>query len=48
MESDPRNHLYKHYVKFLEKYKPNMFVFENVPGILSAKNGEYLTKFLKR
>ncbi len=44
MESDPRNHLYKHYVKFLEKYKPKMFVFENVPGILSAKNGEYLSK----
>lgn len=44
MESDPRNHLYKHYVKFLEKYSPKMFVFENVPGILSAKNGEYLYK----
>lgn len=42
MADDPRNHLYKHYVKFLEKYKPKMFVFENVPGILSAKNGEYL------
>jgi DNA (cytosine-5)-methyltransferase 1 len=47
MESDPRNHLYKHYVKFLEKYKPKMFVFENVPGILSAKNGEYLSKIFK-
>jgi len=47
MESDPRNHLYKHYVKFLEKYRPNMFVFENVPGILSAKNGEYLSKIFK-
>jgi DNA (cytosine-5)-methyltransferase 1 len=47
MESDPRNHLYKHYVKFLEKYQPNMFVFENVPGILSAKNGEYLDKIFK-
>lgn len=47
MESDPRNHLYKHYVKFLEKYNPNMFVFENVPGILSAKNGEYLSKIFK-
>lgn len=44
MDNDPRNHLYKHYVKFLEKYKPRMFVFENVPGILSAKNGEYLSK----
>lgn len=47
MESDPRNHLYKHYVKALEKYKPKMFVFENVPGILSAKNGEYLSKIFK-
>jgi DNA (cytosine-5)-methyltransferase 1 len=47
MESDPRNHLYKHYVKFLEKYQPKMFVFENVPGILSAKNGEYLSKIFK-
>ncbi|MCZ8022199.1 MAG: DNA cytosine methyltransferase [Cyclobacteriaceae bacterium] len=47
MGSDPRNYLYKHYVKFLEKYKPKMFVFENVPGILSAKNGEYLDKIFK-
>ncbi|NBG67027.1 DNA cytosine methyltransferase [Acidiluteibacter ferrifornacis] len=47
MDKDPRNHLYKHYVKFLEKYKPKMFVFENVPGILSAKNGEYLNKIFK-
>lgn len=44
MEEDPRNHLYLHYVKFLKKYSPKMFVFENVPGILSAKNGEYLNK----
>ncbi len=44
MENDPRNYLYKHYIKFLEKYQPKMFVFENVPGILSAKNGEYLDK----
>ena len=47
MESDPRNYLYKHYVKFLRKYQPKMFVFENVPGILSAKNGEYLEKIFK-
>lgn len=42
MDNDPRNHLYKHYVKFLERYQPKMFVFENVPGILSANNGHYL------
>lgn len=42
MTNDPRNHLYKHYVAFLKKYQPKMFVFENVPGILSANNGHYL------
>ena len=44
MVDDPRNHLYKHYVQFLKKYKPKMFVFENVPGILSASNGNFLKK----
>jgi DNA (cytosine-5)-methyltransferase 1 len=47
MEDDPRNHLYRHYVKFLTHYSPKMFVFENVPGILSAKNGEYFEKIKK-
>lgn len=47
MENDPRNHLYKHYVKFLVEFNPKMFVFENVPGILSAKNGEYFNKIKK-
>lgn len=42
MTDDPRNHLYKYYVEFLKRYKPKMFVFENVPGILSANNGVYL------
>lgn len=42
MSDDPRNHLYKYYVEFLKRYKPKMFVFENVPGILSANNGGYL------
>jgi DNA (cytosine-5)-methyltransferase 1 len=42
MSDDPRNHLYKHYVEFLKRYQPKMFVFENVPGILSANNGGYL------
>lgn len=42
VESDPRNDLYKYYVKFLERYQPKMFVFENVLGIISAKKGEPL------
>lgn len=40
METDPRNFLYKQYVKFLKHFKPKMFIFENVPGILTAKKGE--------
>lgn len=40
VEDDPRNELYKYYVKFLVRYKPKMFVFENVLGIRTAKNGE--------
>ena len=47
MDGDPGNFLYQYYIKFLKKYRPKMFVFENVPGILSAKNGEYLDKIFK-
>ena len=39
MENDPRNDLYIQYARFLNKYKPKMFVFENVPGMLTAKDG---------
>lgn len=39
--NDPRNFLYKYYVKFLETFKPKMFIFENVMGLKTAGNGEY-------
>jgi len=39
MEQDPRNELYKMYTRFLTKYQPRMFVFENVAGIKTARNG---------
>lgn len=42
VEKDPRNELYKYYVQFLERYTPKMFVFENVLGVVTAKNGEPL------
>ncbi len=41
--NDPRNYLYKLYVKVLQKYHPKMFVFENVPGLLTARKGKYLS-----
>ena len=42
MEGDPRNTLYKLYFQAIEKYTPEMFVFENVPGLLTAGSGFYL------
>ena len=51
MEDDPRNYLYKLYARFLKKYQPRMFVFENVTGIESAQGGaiwKNLQKYLKR
>ncbi|MGN0386924.1 MAG: DNA cytosine methyltransferase [Lachnospiraceae bacterium] len=46
MDGDPRNTLYKLYFQALEKYKPTMFVFENVPGLLTAGGGSYLSEIL--
>ena len=40
-EEDPRHYLYKEYLSIIQKYKPAVFVMENVKGILSSKvNGE--------
>lgn len=40
MEEDPRNELYKMYTRFLNRYKPKMFVFENVAGLKTANGGD--------
>lgn len=41
IENDPRNKLYIQYGRFLKKFSPKAFVFENVPGILSANKGQH-------
>ena len=41
IENDPRNRLYIQYGRFLQKFNPKAFVFENVPGMLSANKGEH-------
>ncbi len=41
MEDDPRTLLYLQYGKFLKEFTPKGFVFENVPGLLSAKKGKH-------
>lgn len=51
MAEDPRNDLYKLYARFLKRYQPKMFVFENVMGIESANDGRTwrnIQKYLKR
>ena len=39
MRGDKRSRLYAYYAEFLKRYRPSYFVFENVPGLLSAKDG---------
>lgn len=41
MIDDPRNYLYKEYAKFVKRYRPKVFVFENVIGLLTANGGCY-------
>jgi len=42
MRWDSRKFLYRYYVEFLKALKPKIFVFENVPGLISAGKGRYL------
>lgn len=39
--NDPKNKLYEQFVRQLDIFEPEYFVMENVPGLLSAHNGEY-------
>ena len=40
MRDDYRNYLFESFVKIVDYYRPSVFVFENVHGILSAKPGD--------
>jgi|TARA_B110001469_G_scaffold59933_1_gene57581 DNA (cytosine-5)-methyltransferase 1 len=39
MNDDYRNYLFESFVKVVDAYRPAVFVFENVPGMLSAEPG---------
>lgn len=48
MNDDYRNYLFEHYLSVVNRYRPKLFVFENVPGILSATpNGVQITELIK-
>jgi DNA (cytosine-5)-methyltransferase 1 len=40
MKEDYRNYLFESFTKIVEEFQPSVFVFENVPGILSACPGD--------
>ncbi|MCX6320113.1 MAG: DNA cytosine methyltransferase [Bacteroidetes bacterium] len=44
---DPRNHLLKQYVRALEIIQPKWFLMENVEGLLTSNNGEYVSETVK-
>lgn len=47
MQGDDRNYLYIYYAEFLKRYGPSYFIFENVTGLLSARDKDgnlYLEK----
>lgn len=40
MRNDYRNYLFESYLHIVRHFRPKAFVFENVPGLLSAKPGD--------
>ncbi len=42
MKDDYRNYLFESFVKVVDAFLPSVFVFENVPGILSACPGDIM------
>ena len=41
MRNDYRNYLFESYIKVVKQYRPKAFLFENVPGLLSARPGGF-------
>lgn len=48
MKNDYRNFLFETYIKIVERFKPKLFVFENVLGLLSSKPSGVLIEDLIR
>lgn len=44
LKPDPRRHLYREFLRYVEFFKPKVFVLENVLGIRTAAGGEYFTR----
>lgn len=44
---DPRNSLFKQYMRFVDEFKPQTFLFENVPGMLSLAGGSIFQQIIR-
>lgn len=44
---DPRNKLFKDYIRFVQEFVPKTFLFENVPGLLSLADGRVFGQILR-
>lgn len=40
VQKDSRNYLFYYYLNIVKEFKPKAFIFENVPGILTAQKGQ--------
>ncbi|WP_373511872.1 DNA cytosine methyltransferase [Persicitalea sp.] len=47
VKDDDRYILYKQYGRFIQRYQPEYFVFENVLGILSAEGGDLIKQIAR-
>lgn len=43
---DPRNFLFKQFVRFVDEFKPKYFVIENVPNIITTANGFFKNEII--
>jgi DNA (cytosine-5)-methyltransferase 1 len=43
---DPRNDLYKQFVRVVRELKPSIFIMENVPNMVAMKSGHFKSKIL--
>jgi DNA (cytosine-5)-methyltransferase 1 len=49
MKDDYRNYLFEHYLSVVNRYKPKVFIFENVPGMLTAiPDGTPITSLIRK
>lgn len=44
---DPRNELYKEFIRMVNGLKPQIIVMENVPGMMSYRNGEIVSEIIE-